>query len=211
MNDMFICRNKFQRFTPLWPSVLPLFIRSSHTISSLFRSICLLLCNQASHLNSVRMEYIKVKSSHCVSLITIFCCFLQNTVIVCLVWVYHLVRLAWACVCAGACAWIETEISKCETETETRTQTQTQAQNEWSWTKWLKEFGCVGEWQRAKSIRPKWNEARVSVNEKRYTCFVNCTTYMILFHVLCVCMVVRNVEREREKARENSSGGMVYA
>lgn len=104
----------------------------------LFHSISLLLCIEASHLNSVRMEYIKVKSSHCVSLITIFCCFLQNAVIVCLVCVYHSVRLAWACVCVGACVWIETEISECETETET--------ENEWSWTKWLKVCACVCVW-----------------------------------------------------------------
>lgn len=136
---------------------------------SLFRSICLLLCIEASHLNSVRMEYIKVKSSHCVSLITIFCCFLQNTVIVCLVCVYHLVRLAWACVCAGACVWIETEISKCETETEAEAETE----NEWSWTEWLKVFmcvcACVAERQRAKSIEPKWNEARARAWTKNAT------------------------------------------
>lgn len=119
--------------SPRYGLPFSLFIPPTLSLHHLFHSISLLLCIEASHLNSVRMEYIKVKSSHCVSLITIFCCFLQNTVIVCLVCVYHLVRLAWACVCVGACVWIETEISKCETETE----------NEWSWTKWLKVCVCV--------------------------------------------------------------------
>lgn len=113
------------------------------------------------------------KSSHCVSLITILsvccfvlfsCCFVGKNGVYCVSvrCVYHLARLPWGEWWACIICWSRKAILNC---------TELLAHTEMA----------------SKRIETDWNEA----NEESDTCFVNCTTYMISFHVLCVCMAVR--------------------
>lgn len=102
MNDMFICHNKFHRFTP---HVLPfhsLFHSVSRSLSpSPFRASALLLsfsCIEASHLQQrpYGIYQSQVIAFRWLQFLCVCVCCFWCKMLLCDVCVYHLARLAWA-------------------------------------------------------------------------------------------------------------------